>query len=169
MLENFTELFHEGQVKRQNRPFLKAAMAACALVSMSGGKVHFCDRIRLDQVLSTLDRLKSFDPHEGVDIFNDFTQRIRKSSKKGHDDALAAIKVVATDKTTAELIVRLCLAISLSDGKTSTPEQIEIVSLCSLLGVDPDFLGLDMQDLLTREKLEEEIQFTLIPPQNEPE
>lgn len=165
LLENFTEMFHESQEKRQNRPFLKASMAACALVSMSGGKVDFCDRIRLDQILSTLDRLKIFDPHEGVEIFNDFTQRILKSSKKGHDDALAAIKVVATDKTTAELIVRLCLAISLSDGKTSTVEQIEIVSLCSLLGVDPALFGLDMQDLLTRKKAEDEIQFTLIPPE----
>ena len=164
LLENFTEMFHESQEKRQNRPFLKAAMAACALVSMSGGKVDFCDRIRLDQILSTLDRLKMFDPHEGVEIFNDFTQRIRKSSKKGHDHALAAIKAVATDKTTTELIVRLCLAISLSDGKTSTVEQIEIVSICSLLGLDPDFLGLDMKDLLTSKKSEDEIQFTLVPP-----
>ncbi len=164
MLENFTEMFHESQQKRQNRPFLKAAMAACAMVSMSQGEVHFCDRIRLDQILSTLDRLKMFDPHEGVEIFNYFTDKIRKSSKKGHDEALAAIKAVAVDKKTAELIVRLCLAISLSDGKTSMPEHIEIVSLCSLLEVDPEMLGLDIDELLSKAKSEDEISFTLVPP-----
>ena len=113
------------------------------------GHVNFSDRIRLDQILSTLDRLKIFDPHEGVEIFNDFITKIRTSPKDGHEEALVAVKEVATDKKTAELIVRLCLAISLSDGKTSMVEQIEIVSFCSLLGVDAKLLGLDMQELMS--------------------
>jgi tellurite resistance protein TerB len=148
LFSDFTHLFHESQEKRHNRPFLRAAMAACAMVSISEGEVHFCDRIRLDQILNTLKKLKIFDPHEGVEIFNYFTEKIRTSPKEGHDEALAAVKNVATDKTTAELIVRLCLAISLSDRKTSMVEQIEIVSLCSLLGVDENILGLDMQELV---------------------
>ena len=124
-------------------------MAACAMVSVSKGQVDFCDRVLLDQILTTLDRLKIFDPHEGVEIFNDFITKIRTSPKDGHEDALAAVKEVATDKKTAELIVRLCLAISLSDGKTSMVEQIEIVSFCSLLGVDANLLGLDMEELVS--------------------
>jgi len=149
LLSDITHLFHESQEKRLNRPFLKAAMAACAMVSISEGEVQFCDRIRLDQILTTLDRLKIFDPHEGVEIFNYFTEKIKISPKKGHDEALAAVKKVATDKTTTELILRLCLAISLSSGKASMVEQIEIVSLCSLLNVDAEVLGLDMQELVT--------------------
>ena len=149
LLKNFTNLFNESQEKRQNRPFLKAAMAACAMVSVSKGQVDFCDRVLLDQILTTLDRLKIFDPHEGVEIFNDFITKIRTSPKDGHEEALAAVKEVATDKKTAELIVRLCLAISLSDGKTSMVEQIEIVSFCSLLGVDANLLGLDMEELVS--------------------
>ena len=160
LLNNFTNLFNESQKKRQNRPFLKAAMAACAMVSISEGKVNFCDRIRLDQILNTLDRLKIFDPHEGVEIFNYFTGKIRTSPKEGHNEALAAVKDVATDKTTAELIVRLCLAISLSDGKTSMVEQIEIVSLCGLLGVDSNLLGLDMQELVTTIEASDDIELS---------
>ena len=163
LLNNFTHLFNESQKKRQNRPFLEAAMAACAMVSMSEGKVHFCDRIRLDQILSTLEKLKIFDPHEGVDIFNDFAEKIGASPKEGHAEALAAVKKVAIDKTTAELIVRLCLAISLSDGKTSMVEQIEIVSLCSLLGVDANLLGLDMQKLVSTIEASDDIEFIQLP------
>ena len=49
---------------------LEAAMAACAMVSASEGQVSFADRIRVDQIMDTLTRLKVFDPHEGVDLFN---------------------------------------------------------------------------------------------------
>ena len=160
LLSNFTHLFHESQKKRQNRPFLRAAMAACAMVSISEGEVNFCDRVRLDQILTTLDKLKIFDPHEGVELFNYFTEKIITSPKEGHNEALAAVKAVATDKTTAELIVRLCLAISLSDGKTSVVEQIEIVSLCSLLGVDANLLGLDMQKLESAVETSDDIEVT---------
>jgi len=163
LLNNFTHLFNESQKKKQNRPFLNAAMAACAMISMSEGEVRFCDRIRLDQILSALERLKIFDPHEGVEIFNDYTRKIGASPKEGHAKAVAAVKKVATDKTTAELIVRLCLAISLSDGKTSMVEQIEIVSLCSLLGVDAELLGLDMQKLVSTIEASDDIEFTLLP------
>ena len=163
LLNNFTHLFNESQKKRQNRPFLKAAMAACAMSSTSEGEVHFCDRIRLDQILHTLEKLKIFDPHEGVNIFNDYAEKISANPKQGHAEALAAVTKVATDKTTAELIVRLCLAISLSDGKTSMVEQIEIVSLCSLLGVDANLLGLDMQKLVSTIETSDDIEF-LQPP-----
>jgi tellurite resistance protein len=60
LLSDFTHLYHESQKKRLNRPFLNAAMAACAMVSISEGEVEFCDRIRLDQILTPLDRLKIF-------------------------------------------------------------------------------------------------------------
>jgi tellurite resistance protein TerB len=138
--------------QRHNRPFLKAAMAACAMVSFADGEVHLCDRVRLDQIMETLEELKIFDPHEGVELFNYYTEQLEKSSKRGHEEALAAIKVVANNKSTAELLIRLCLAISLSDGKTNLVEQIEIVSLCSLLGVDSKNLGLDMNALLSTAK-----------------
>ena len=63
--------------KKRNEPFLRAAMAACAMVSMSDGHVYFCDRIRLDQIMTTLDKLKIFDPHEGVKLFNYYSVLIR--------------------------------------------------------------------------------------------
>jgi tellurite resistance protein TerB len=157
LLSDFTHLYHESQKKRLNRPFLKAAMAACAMVSISEGEVEFCDRIRLDQILTTLDRLKIFDRHECLKFFNYYTVEIKNSPKKGHDEALAAVQKVAKDKTTAELIIRLCLAISLSSGKTSIVEQIEIVSLCSLLNVDAELLGLDMQELVSTIKTSDDI------------
>ena len=37
-------------------------MAACAMVSAAEGQLSFTDRIRIDQILETLTRLKVFEP-----------------------------------------------------------------------------------------------------------
>ncbi len=150
MLDNLKRLFQERSEKEQNRPFLEAAMAACAMVSVSEGQVSFADRIRVDQIMETLTRLKVFDPHEGVELFNRYTKSILTSPKEGRESTLKVIKTVATDAETAEMLVDLCLAISLSDGVTSLIEHIEIITLCGLIGVDPDKIGLNTEQVLAR-------------------
>ena len=150
MLDNLKHFFQARSEKEQNRPFLEAAMAACAMVSASEGQVSFADRIRVDQIMETLTRLKVFDPHEGVILFNHYTAGILSSPKEGRESALKKIKKVASDPETAELLIDLCLAVSLSDGSTSLVEHIEIVSLCGLIGVDPDKIGLNTEEVLAR-------------------
>ena len=150
ILDNLRRLFQARSEKEQNRPFLEAAMAACAMVSASEGEVSFADRIRVDQFMDTLTRLKVFDPHEGVDLFNQYTAGILASPQEGRETALKTIKTVASDMETAELLIDLCLAVSLSDGVTSLVEHIEIVSLCGLIGVDPVKIGLDTEQILAR-------------------
>lgn len=150
ILDNLMHIFQARSEKEQNRPFLEAAMAACAMVSASEGEVSFADRIRVDQIMDTLTRLKVFDPHEGVDLFNQYTAGILASPQEGRETALKTIKAVASDMETAELLIDLCLAVSLSDGVTSLVEHIEIVSLCGLIGVDPVKIGLDTEQILAR-------------------
>lgn len=150
ILDNLRRLFQARSEKEQNRPFLEAAMAACAMVSASEGEVSFADRIRVDQIMETLTHLKAFDPHEGVDLFNQYSAGILASPQAGRETALKTIKTVAADMETAELLIDLCLAVSLSDGVTSLVEHIEIVSLCGLIGVDPDKIGLDTEQILAR-------------------
>jgi tellurite resistance protein TerB len=142
-LDSLTGLY-QGQIERhKNRPFLKAIMAASAMVAVSDGAVTFNQRMRVDQILETLEALKAFDPHEGVDLFNDYVDAIRASSKDGHAKALADIHPVAQKSTeTAALLLRVCLAICEANGEINLVEQIEIVTLCSLLDVDPSDCGL---------------------------
>jgi tellurite resistance protein TerB len=150
ILDNLKSFFQARTEKEQNRPFLEAAMAACAMVSASEGQVSFADRIRVDQIMDTLTQMKVFSPQEGVDLFNHYTAMILASPKAGRESALSTIRAVTSDLETAELLIDLCLAVSLSDGITSLIEHIEIVSLCGLIGVDPDKIGLDTEQVLAR-------------------
>lgn len=63
-------------------------MAASALVATADGDVDFGERVRLNQILETLEALKVYDPHDGVDLFRDYPEAILESPKEGHAAAV---------------------------------------------------------------------------------
>ncbi len=154
-LRSLLDQFHEELERNHNRPFLRATMAACALAASADGKITFGERVRVDQILETLDNLKIFDPHEGVDLFNGFADAILETPETGRKQAFDVLKDVAKDDETKALILRICCAVSevnAEDGEKNLVDQIEIVSLCSRLGIKPESCGLytdlDPQDVL---------------------
>ena len=51
-----------------------------------------------------------------------------------------------SDSERAELLVRICLAVAEVGGEKKLVDQIEIVILCSLLGIEPRYAGLYTAD-----------------------
>jgi tellurite resistance protein TerB len=138
--------FQDHLERRKNRPFLSASMGVCALVAASDGEISFAERVRVDQILGTLKQLQVFDPHEGIDIFNAFTDDILADPRDGRARTWEAIMAGAPDAEARDLLIRMCLAISEANAETSLTDQIEIVSICGHLGVDPHNLGLYVDD-----------------------
>lgn len=143
-LHSLLEDYHAVIERHRNRRFLNAAMAACALAACARGEVTFSQRIRVDQILDTLERLKVFDPHEGVDLFNDYAGAILDSPRSGQERAKGAVQAFTEDPETAAVLVRICLAVAEASGDASLSQEIQIVMLCSLLGVTPQHVGLYM-------------------------
>jgi len=141
-LQNLMDNYQTHMERQRNRPFLEGVMAACAMVATVDGDVSFAERVRVDQILGTLGQLKIFDPHEGIDIFNDLTDAILGSPKEGHERAFAAMAAIASEPENGALMLRICCAVSEADGEKTLADQIEIVSLCSRLGIDPADCGL---------------------------
>ncbi len=137
-LVNLRDFYQEQMQRHRNRAFLRAAMAACALVAMANGVVSLRERMRLDQVLETLDALKVFDPHEGVALFDEFVTALQESEQEGLRLIHAAIdEEVADEPEKAGLLIRLCLAVSENANGVPQAEQQRILALCGHLGLDP--------------------------------
>ncbi len=144
---------YQAQMERHhNQPFLKATMAACAMVATADGNVSFSEQVRVDQILQTLDALKIYDPHEGVNLFREYSEAILEDPKVGHRKAAKAIDAVKGDPERSALMIRICLAVAESNGETKLVDQIEVVTLCSILGVDPTGFDLYDKDLLFKDK-----------------
>jgi len=141
-LKNLKRNYQSHMERQKNRPFLEGVMAACAMVATADGEVSFAKRVRVDQILQSLQQLQVFDPHEGIDLFNDFTDLILEHPATGHETAFLAMDRVARDAENGALMLRICVAICEADSESRLADQIEVVSLCSRLGLDPTDLGL---------------------------
>jgi len=128
--------------RQKNKPFLEGVMAACALVATADGHVSFGEKVRVDQILQTLDQLQVFDPHEGVNIFNDFAELILEHPATGHETAFLAMESIARVPENGALMLRICMAVSEANTDNQLADQIEIVSICSRLNIDPTECGL---------------------------
>src|SRR5439155_715397 len=63
----------KGEVERyQDKAFLKAAMAICALNAVSAGDESLKERSRLDALTETLRGLHVYDPHKAIAILHEF-------------------------------------------------------------------------------------------------
>jgi len=150
-LKSLQQRYHHELARHQNRPLLTGVMAASALVATADGVVSFAERIRLDQIIENLETLNVFDPHEGIDLFNEFQDAIFADPQTGHAKAVQALRTAAKENPeSTTLLIRICLAIHEADGAVSLAEQIEIVTLCSLLEIDPATVGLYHDGVLPR-------------------
>ncbi len=143
-LANLVDYFRLERQRHLQRPLLRAAMAASALAASADGEVSFGERVRVDQVLETLEALRIFNPHEGVDLFNTYADGILADPQAGRETALEAVTAGAIDQETAELMIRICLAVVAGNSEVPKAERIEVVRLCNELGVDPTAVGLDL-------------------------
>ncbi len=143
MLTDLIRGYQEELQRHRHRPFLRAAMAGCALVSTAEGAVSLGHRVRVDEILETLDALRLFDPHEGIDLFDEFVEGIRLHAETGHARALAAVDgEVAEEPEKARLLVRICAAVSAQGGPVRPSERREIRALCARYGLEAQHCGL---------------------------
>ena len=124
--------------RHRQRPFLEAAMAACVLIASADDEVSFSERARMDAVLASLAELRIFDPHVAVNLFNTRLEALQADREAGRAEAFEAIRRGAADAGAAELLVRICVAISLADGKFVSSERAMLGLICASLNLAPE-------------------------------
>jgi len=133
MFEKLREAIQEAVERHRHRPFLEAAMAACAYVAMADGSISIGERGRVDDIMEHLDQLRIFDPHEGVDLMNEFADGLRDDPKKGKKAVMKAVAEMSDDPEAAYLVARMCIAISNADADFSPEEREAVIEIIEVL------------------------------------
>lgn len=140
ILGGLRDLFHTQAERLRHRPFLEATMAASALVATADGEVSFSERVRMDELLESLELLKVYDVHTAVDLFNDHVASLEENRDKGRAEVFAAVEKIAGEPEEGLLLLRVCRAISEADGEYAESERRAIEELAKVLNLPPELL-----------------------------
>jgi tellurite resistance protein TerB len=134
---NLIEKLKTEVERYQNKGFLKAAMAVCALTALSEGKVSLSGRYRIDAIIETMERLRIYDPHKAVEILDDFLADLRSD----HDRAAAVLEQkigrYAGDYKSARTLLRIAYLVITADGAIPPGRMQSFNEISVSLGVEP--------------------------------
>ena len=125
-------------IRYQSKPFLKAAMAVCALAALADDDYSFSERGQVDTVLETMGNLKFHDPHKAATIFEGFIYHLRTDHDAAAKVLAAKVARHAGNYKEARTLLRIAGMIINADGMVTSEERAVFDELCDVLGVDPD-------------------------------
>jgi chromosome partitioning protein len=143
MLSRLRDPFAAGALRARNKAFLEAAMASAAFIASTDDQVSFARRHALDRVLESVDRLKAFEVHAAVDLFDDFVRQFGVAPEPARARVLKAISAMADQADAVELLVRIAGAVARADGEVSAEARARVGEIARTLGVAEPEAGRD--------------------------
>ena len=121
-----------------DKPFLKAAMAVCALTAHADGEVSLIERYRVDAILDAMDRLRIHNPHKAVDIMNDYIEGLRTEPERTVEVLQGKISRYAGDYKSARTLLRIAYLVISADEEVVKSEREAFDQICITLNISPD-------------------------------
>jgi tellurite resistance protein TerB len=119
-------------------PFLQAAMAASAVVSMSDGVLDTWEEVQVERVVEKVTDLQVFDPHRAGELHRSYASALAKDAARGKREAIEAVEKISGDREKSRLVVGVCIAVAVADREFSECERTAIRELCDCLGVSAE-------------------------------
>jgi tellurite resistance protein TerB len=121
-----------------DKPFLKAAMAVCALTTHADGEVSLIERYRVDAILDAMDRLRIHNPHKAVDIMNDYIEGLRTEPERTVEVLQRKISRYAGNYKSARMLLRIAYLVISADEEVVKSEREAFDQICIALNISPD-------------------------------
>ncbi len=126
------------EVRRyQNKNFLKAAMAVCALAANADDEVNLAERYSIDRALETEPALRLFDPAKAIRILDDYIFALRDEGDAAKAVLDNKVSRFAGDHKRSRTLMRVAYLIIAADQEVHAAERAEFDRLCALLDLDP--------------------------------
>ena len=122
----------------QNKDFLKAAMAVCALSAIADGDVSLSERYSIDHAIANEPALQPFDAATAIRILDDYIFAIREEADAAKEVLYNKVRRIAGDHKEARTLMRVAYLIIIADQEVRDAEKQEFVRLCGLLNLEPD-------------------------------
>jgi tellurite resistance protein TerB len=123
--------------KFENRKFMDAVTAACALVASADGEISSAEKTKMAGFISNSPELKVFNMADVIKSFNGHCEKFEFDYQIGQAEALKTIGKIKNDAGAGRLLVRVACAIGASDGNFDDKEKAACRQICLELGLSP--------------------------------
>lgn len=125
----------DGVKRFNNRTFLDATVAGCALVAAADGSIDSDEKQKMVGFLKINEALQVFDLKTAVDRFNEFAGQLEFDHGIGKDECLKAIAKCSSNEEQSRMLVRVCCAIGAADGDFDDDEKEVVREICKKLNL----------------------------------
>jgi tellurite resistance protein TerB len=132
-LNDFKASAAQSLARFNNSTFRDAAMACCALVAASDGKVDASEKTKVANLIGANEMLKVFNAVELRATFEKFCEMAGDDFARL--DLLSAVRKLKTNAEQAEYALKVALIIANADGSFSDSEKRVVKELCDVLGL----------------------------------
>ena len=134
-----------AEVRRyQNKDFLKAAMAVCALAANADDEVSIAERYSIDRAMANEPALQVFDSEKAIRILDDYIYALRQEGVSAKEILYNKVKRVAGDYKKSRTLMRVAYMIINADREIRDGEMLEFRQLCELLNLQPGQVWTDL-------------------------
>ena len=110
-------------------------MASAAFIAATDEVVGLARRHTLDGILDSVERLKAFEVHSAVNLFDDYVRHFRSAPERAQARALKAISALAGQSEGTDLLLRIAGAMARAEGEVSAESRARIDRIARSLGV----------------------------------
>ena len=121
----------------QNKDFLKAAMAVCALAANADDEVNLAERYSIDHAIETEPALSLFDSAKAIRVLDDYIFALREDGEAARAVLDNKVRRFAGNHKRSRTLMRVAHLIITADDEIRDEERAEFDRLCALLGLDP--------------------------------
>lgn len=128
-----------GEVNRyQDKEFLKAAMAVCALTALADEEVKLQERRDIDHAIRTEPSFVAFDIDKANEILDGYVAELTRNGEAAKQVLYDKVRRTAGDHKKARTLMRVSYLIITADHEIDDKEMAEFRRLCGLLELEPD-------------------------------
>ena len=124
---------------RRQRPFLEAAMAAAALVSMADDEVRLSEQLALGEVIGRIRSLYAFESHTAVDLHREIAEKIANDPSEGRQRAFEMVERFEGNEDDRLSVLYVAAVIARADLDLSASEEIALEQICERLSLSTDY------------------------------
>lgn len=126
--------------RHQNRDFMEAVAAVCALMAGADADTQACERSSIAAAMSTDPAFADLDADAVVGLMNDYTGQLQDKGAAGKSKISEKVMRFYGNERHSRNLMRLAHRIMMADHQVQDSESEEFRRICRILGLDPEFV-----------------------------